>query len=624
MNRRTLLMFAFAVIFSVGGTLTLSVFAQQETPEKELSTSEGDPTMPTTGSEATARPPSGAGLMAFAGQPMPFPGNAMTFQNTPMMPPRPEGPIFFGGQPMFSTKAQMPCERGPMGPGRGDAMSQEGLLEYLSTGLELTEEQKAQIEPLLENTFPSPDNQAKDFSGPSRQNDQPQMGQELEAKFKEILTDEQMQKLREMKEPGEDRSSAGPQMPFAEGPMAPPNNQMMEGPMQQGDQPMSFGRVPMAPQGNRRMGPPSFRAQMGPRNGQMPFIGGPMAPPNNQMMEGLMQQSEQPMSFDRAPMAPQGNRRIGPPSFRAQMGPRNGQMPFIGGPMAPPNNQMMEGLMQQSEQPMSFDRAPMAPQGNRRMGPPSFRAQMGPRNGQMPFAGGPMAFRGKSRGLNGEQSMSFDKRKSMNAEKLMKNLSTKLELTEEQQEKVQPLLEEHFLKMREQIETWRGQNRQQFQEGGQKMWLEIETLLKEILTEKQMQKLREMKESRMGPSARFGFFGGPGSFRGSLNDLQLSEEQQQKISTIVENHRDSDPKKVQNFLDMHAAMAEILQQEEFNEQQVRELFQQQTSQWEERFVERAKMLAEIKTVLTPEQINTFQEKGAHVIDMIDHWHGARQ
>lgn len=156
------------------------------------------------------------------------------------------------------------------------------------------------------------------------------------------------------------------------------------------------------------------------------------------------------------------------------------------------------------------------------------------------------------------------------------------------------------------------------------MWQETEVQLAEILTEDQMQKLREMKESRMGRFSHSGLAGKAGRFHGFMDDLNLSEEQREEIFTIFGKYQDTRQKGMQNFLDIHTAMSDILVQDEFNEQKVRELFQQQAPNLEERFVEHAKMLSEIKALLSPEQIETLQSKSANFIGKMQRWHGKNQ
>ena len=56
--------------------------------------------------------------------------------------------------------------------------------------------------------------------------------------------------------------------------------------------------------------------------------------------------------------------------------------------------------------------------------------------------------------------------------------------------------------------------------------------------------------------------------------------------------------------------------EDFDEAKVREIFQKGISQREDAFVEHAKMVTEMKTVLTPDQVETLQQKGTEFFENV--------
>ncbi|MBD3305042.1 periplasmic heavy metal sensor [candidate division KSB3 bacterium] len=103
-------------------------------------------------------------------------------------------------------------------------------------------------------------------------------------------------------------------------------------------------------------------------------------------------------------------------------------------------------------------------------------------------------------------------------------------------------------------------------------------------------------------------------------DLNLSDEQKQQILTIVIKHRMNSRDVWQNALEDHQQLAELLLTQDFDEAQVRQMYQEQAAerekQREDMFVERAKMLADIKAVLTPEQVEMLEQKG---MDMFQNW-----
>ena len=116
-------------------------------------------------------------------------------------------------------------------------------------------------------------------------------------------------------------------------------------------------------------------------------------------------------------------------------------------------------------------------------------------------------------------------------------------------------------------------------------------------------------------------------------DLNLTDEQAAKVKPIVassmEKARDARKNMAQNFLDTHKEVLNLVLSGEMTEQKARELFQQGKTNREqmreqireEMFVERAKMLIEIKNILTPEQVELLKQKSAefftHATELLD-------
>lgn len=94
--------------------------------------------------------------------------------------------------------------------------------------------------------------------------------------------------------------------------------------------------------------------------------------------------------------------------------------------------------------------------------------------------------------------------------------------------------------------------------------------------------------------------------------LDLTPEQQGEITKIMATFREEQKTKMQEQMKAHREMMKQLLTDEFDEVKVREAYQQLEAEREKMredgFVERARLMAQIKAVLTPEQITTLEEK----------------
>jgi Spy/CpxP family protein refolding chaperone len=107
--------------------------------------------------------------------------------------------------------------------------------------------------------------------------------------------------------------------------------------------------------------------------------------------------------------------------------------------------------------------------------------------------------------------------------------------------------------------------------------------------------------NRHGP--RDGFIG-----LKTLLELKLSDSQEAELLDIITKYQ-NDRKEVMDSLKAAGKkLSTIVHAEEFNEEDVRKAFREASSLREELFVSRAKMMAEIKTVLNPEQIALLKER----------------
>ena len=109
----------------------------------------------------------------------------------------------------------------------------------------------------------------------------------------------------------------------------------------------------------------------------------------------------------------------------------------------------------------------------------------------------------------------------------------------------------------------------------------------------------------------------------TLIALDLSDDQELKIMEIIEKYQDQRQSTKNILFDARKTLADALQAEEFNEDAIRNAHRQVSSIREEMLVSRAKMMAEMKTVLTPEQIELLKERRSQRIEKLknrfDNW-----
>lgn len=95
-------------------------------------------------------------------------------------------------------------------------------------------------------------------------------------------------------------------------------------------------------------------------------------------------------------------------------------------------------------------------------------------------------------------------------------------------------------------------------------------------------------------------------------ELQLTTEQKQEIAAIVAKYRVASQDKREVLWKAHSELMQKMLTEDLDEAAIRAEYQKIAAEREklreERFVEKAKMLSEIKAVLTEDQLKLFQEK----------------
>lgn len=94
----------------------------------------------------------------------------------------------------------------------------------------------------------------------------------------------------------------------------------------------------------------------------------------------------------------------------------------------------------------------------------------------------------------------------------------------------------------------------------------------------------------------------------ALLELNLTEDQRVQLVTILNKYEQQREDLRHDAMGAGLNVAKVLRAESFDEERARKAFREASSVREEMFVMRAKMMSEIKTVLTPEQFKLLQEK----------------
>ncbi len=110
---------------------------------------------------------------------------------------------------------------------------------------------------------------------------------------------------------------------------------------------------------------------------------------------------------------------------------------------------------------------------------------------------------------------------------------------------------------------------------------------------------------------------GPG-FHGLKNMIQLdlSDSQQSKILSITEKYENERESLEESLREARRDLARVLEAGQVDEDKVRSALRRAAPIREELLVMRVKMMAELKTVLTPEQLQLLQERKAHRIERL--------
>ena len=98
-------------------------------------------------------------------------------------------------------------------------------------------------------------------------------------------------------------------------------------------------------------------------------------------------------------------------------------------------------------------------------------------------------------------------------------------------------------------------------------------------------------------------------------DLNLSDAQKDQVQAIITKYRDQRENTADELhKTMRETMFDAMFAEEFNEEKLREAFRESSEAREEMVVQKAKMIAEIKTILDPEQVKLLKERKAQMVE----------
>lgn len=97
-------------------------------------------------------------------------------------------------------------------------------------------------------------------------------------------------------------------------------------------------------------------------------------------------------------------------------------------------------------------------------------------------------------------------------------------------------------------------------------------------------------------------------------ELNLSESQRAQILSIIETYQRERRDTLDSLLEARKLLLKAVHTQEFNEDNVRMAYRKVSSMQEEAYISRAKMIAEIKAVLNPEQIELLRERRTQRIE----------
>lgn len=99
----------------------------------------------------------------------------------------------------------------------------------------------------------------------------------------------------------------------------------------------------------------------------------------------------------------------------------------------------------------------------------------------------------------------------------------------------------------------------------------------------------------------------------TIIQLDLSDSQKLRIMSIIEKYENERASLKESLRKARKNLTRVLETEQADEDQIRSALRRAAPIREELFVKRVKMAAELKTVLTPEQLQLLEQRKAHRI-----------
>lgn len=93
--------------------------------------------------------------------------------------------------------------------------------------------------------------------------------------------------------------------------------------------------------------------------------------------------------------------------------------------------------------------------------------------------------------------------------------------------------------------------------------------------------------------------------------LDLSDSQKSKIMSIIEKYENERASLKESLREARKNLTRVLEAESADEDKIRSALGREAPIREELFVQRVKMAAELKTVLSPEQVQLLEQRKAH-------------
>ena len=106
-------------------------------------------------------------------------------------------------------------------------------------------------------------------------------------------------------------------------------------------------------------------------------------------------------------------------------------------------------------------------------------------------------------------------------------------------------------------------------------------------------------------------------------DLKLSDSQQESMTTIIDKYRNQKENLRNSMIEVRKNLMTAINDEPFHEMEARKAFRETSTIREDMFVLRAKMMVEMKEVLTSEQLELLKERKARRMKGMKKRFGAR-